>query len=54
MSEEQLKSYIKRLETVQNMTDVSGVKELCEILMDLLEDTKKGNNPLGFQAKENQ
>lgn len=53
MSEAELKAYTKRLETVQNMTDVSGVKELCEILMDLLEDTKNGNNPLGFQVKEN-
>lgn len=43
-------TYIKRLQTIQNMTDTTGVKELCEVLMDLLEDTKKGN--LGFTAEK--
>lgn len=50
MYEEQFKSYIKRLETVQNMTDVAGVKELCEILMDFLEDTKNSGAQLGFRV----
>lgn len=34
------------------MTDTSGVKELCELLMDLLEDSKKGE--LGFQVKKDE
>lgn len=38
--------YVKRLETVQNMADEKGVKELAEILMDLLEELTKGK--IGF------
>jgi len=45
-------TYIKRLQTIQNMTDTTGVKELCELLMDLLEDTKKGE--FGFQPQKDE
>jgi hypothetical protein len=50
MDEKEIRAFTKRLETVQNMTDTSGVKELCEILMELLELKEK--TPLGFTAKE--
>lgn len=43
-----VKPYVKRLETVQNMTETAGVKELCEILMELLEEMKKEN--IGFKT----
>lgn len=46
-----VQTYIKRLTTIQNMTDTSGVKELCELIMDLLEDTKKNETGLGFHSK---
>lgn len=45
-------TYIKRLQTIQNMTDTSGVKELCEVIMDLLEDTKKGEIGFGINKDE--
>lgn len=52
MTEAELKPYVKRLETVQNMTDVSGVKELCEILMDLLEEMKSKSKKFGFTQED--
>jgi hypothetical protein len=52
MTEEEIKSYIKRLETVQNMTDVTGVKEVCEILMDLLEEMKTKSKTFGFTQED--
>lgn len=45
-------TYIKRLQTIQNMTDTTGVKELCELMMDYLEDTT--TTPVGFNAKPKQ
>lgn len=45
-------TYIKRLQTIQNMTDTTGVKELCELIMDYLEDTNA--TPVGFNAKPKQ
>jgi hypothetical protein len=45
-----VKGYIKRLETIQNMTDVSGVRELCEVLMDLLEEKENKAKPFGFST----
>lgn len=47
MDEKEIRAFVKRLETVQNMTDVSGVKEVCEILMEILEQNEK--DPLGFK-----
>jgi len=44
------KSYVKRLQTVQNMTETAGVKEVCEILMDYFEAKEK--KELGFKAEE--
>ena len=41
--------YVKRLQTVQNMTEDLAAKELAEILMDILEDMNK--NEMGFKAK---
>lgn len=41
--------YIKRLETVQNMSEEHGVKELCELLMEILEDIDK--KEIGFKAE---
>jgi len=40
-------TYIKRLQTVQNMTDTTGVKELCEIIMEYLESLNKSD--MGFK-----
>jgi hypothetical protein len=39
--------YVKRLETIQNMTDIPGVKELCELIMEILED--QDIKELGFK-----
>lgn len=47
-----VKTYTKRLQTIQNMTDTTGVKELCEILMDLLDDIKKDD--IGFNASKDE
>lgn len=47
-----IKGYIKRLETIQNMTDTPGVKELCEVLMDLLEEKQTNGKPFGFSSRE--
>jgi DNA-binding TFAR19-related protein (PDSD5 family) len=44
-----LEMYVKRLQTVQNMTEDLAAKELAEILMDILEDMNK--NEMGFKAK---
>lgn len=41
-------TYIKRLQTVQNMSEEHGVKELAEILMDLLEEMNK--KEMGFKS----
>jgi hypothetical protein len=51
MNEDDIKPYIKRLETVQNMTDVTGVKEVCEILMDLIEEMKTKSKTFGFSQE---
>lgn len=45
----EIKPYVKRLTTVQNMTDVLGVKELCEIVMELLEELEKEDSTIGFK-----
>jgi hypothetical protein len=47
-----IKGYIKRLETIQNMTDTSGVKELCEVIMDLLEEQETNGKTFGFTDKK--
>lgn len=39
--------YVKRLETIQGMSEDAGVKQLCEVLMDYLENASKDKN-LGF------
>jgi len=46
------KTYIKQLQIIQNMTDTQGVKELCELIMELLADLEKNEKPLGFQARK--
>ena len=43
------KTYIKRLTTIQNMTDKTDVKEVCELLMELLEELTK--QEIGFKGK---
>lgn len=49
MDKRDVEAFVKRLETIQNMTDTVGVKEVCEVLMEILEKQVQGE--LGFKTE---